>query len=121
MMKMNGRAAYVDNIILKSDRSNIAKLRICAHNLEIEKGRYFQINRTERFCKICNDLEIEDESHFLWQCEKYRKEREILFKKVSLYYKKFPNFHNDAMKSKLLLNSNRCELTNFAQTLYQIC
>jgi hypothetical protein len=60
-------ATYVDNIILKSDRSNIAKLRICAHNLEIEKGRYFQINRTERFCKICNDLEIEDGNHFLWQ------------------------------------------------------
>jgi hypothetical protein len=47
---------------------------MCAHNLEIEKGRYFQINRTERFCKICNDLEIEDENHFLWQCEKYRKD-----------------------------------------------
>ena len=75
----NERTAYVDNIILKSNRSNIAKLRIYAHNLEIEKGRYFQINRTERFCKICNDLEIEDENHFLWQCEKYRKEREILF------------------------------------------
>jgi hypothetical protein len=43
----NERAAYVDNIILKSDRSNIAKLRICAHSLEIEKGRYFQINRTD--------------------------------------------------------------------------
>jgi hypothetical protein len=40
--------------------------RICAHNLEIEKGRYFQINRTERFCKIYKDLEIEDENHFLW-------------------------------------------------------
>ena len=40
----NERAADVDNIILKSDRSNIAKLRICAHNLEIEKGRCFQIN-----------------------------------------------------------------------------
>jgi hypothetical protein len=61
------------------DKSNIAKLRICAQNLEIEKGCYFQINRTERFCKICNDLEIEDEIHFLWQCDKYRKEREILF------------------------------------------
>ena len=60
--------------------------RICAHNLEIEKGRYFQINRTERFCKIYKDLEIEDENHFLWQGEKYRKEREILFKKVSLCY-----------------------------------
>ena len=74
--------------------------RICADKLEIEKGCYFQINRTERFCKICNDLEIEDENHFLWQCEKYRKEREILFKKVSLYYKKITNFHNDTMKSK---------------------
>ena len=32
----------------------------------------------------------------------------ILFKKVSLYmyYKKFPNFHNDTMKSKWLLNTN---------------
>jgi hypothetical protein len=45
---------------------------MCAHNLEIEKGRYFQINRTERFCKIWKDLEIEDENHFLWQFEKYR-------------------------------------------------
>jgi hypothetical protein len=85
----------VDNIILKSDRSNIAKLRMCAHNLEIEKGRYVQINRTERFCKICTDLEIEAENHFLWQCEKYRKEREILFKKVSLIYKK--KFHTSIM------------------------
>ena len=29
----------------------------------------------------------------------------ILFKKISLYYNKFPNFHNDTMESKLLLNS----------------
>ena len=29
----------------KYDRSNITKLTICAHNLEIEKGCYFQINK----------------------------------------------------------------------------
>jgi hypothetical protein len=28
------------------------------------KKAAIQINRTERFCKICNDLEIEDENHF---------------------------------------------------------
>jgi hypothetical protein len=98
--------------------------RICAHNLEIEKGRYFQINRTERFCKIYKDLEIEDENHFLWQCKKYRKEREILFKKVSLYYKKFPNFYNDTMKSKLLLNSKSVRInklcTDFISNLLKI-
>ena len=68
------------------------EILIYAHNLEIEKGHYFQINRTEIFCKICNDLEIEGENHFLWQWEKYRKEREILFKKVSLYYTFFSKF-----------------------------
>ena len=53
----------------------------------ISNTQQYQINRTERICKICNDLEIEDENHILWQCEKYKKEREILFKKVSLYNK----------------------------------
>ena len=110
--------------ILVNLGENIAKLRICAHNLEIEKGRYFQINRTEIFCKICNDLEIEDENHFLWQCEKYRKEREILFKKVSFYYKKFPNFHNETIKSKLLLNSKSVRInklcTDFISNLLKI-
>jgi hypothetical protein len=110
--------------ILVNLGENIAKLRICAHNLEIEKGRYFQINRTEIFCKICNDLEIEDENHFLWQCEKYRKEREILFKKVSFYYKKFPNFYNETMKSKLLLNSKSVRInklcTDFISNLLKI-
>jgi hypothetical protein len=44
------------SFILKSDRSNITKLRICAHNLEIQKGRYFQINRTERIKSVHNLL-----------------------------------------------------------------
>ena len=83
--------------------SNLLPMRV--PDKDISHNASCEINRTERFCKICNDLEIEDENHFLWQCEKYRKEREILFKKVSLYYKKFPSFHNDTMKSKLLLNS----------------
>ena len=85
----NKRAAYVDNIILKSDRSNIAKLRICAHNLEIEKGRYFQKNRTERICKICNDLEIEDENHFLWQCKNIGKKEKYYLKKYFFIIKNF--------------------------------
>jgi hypothetical protein len=38
---------------------------MCAHKLEIEKSRYFQINRTERFCNICNDLEIEDAENWI--------------------------------------------------------
>jgi hypothetical protein len=59
-----------------------------------------------------------------WRCEIYRKEREILFKKVSLYYKKFPNFHNDTMKSKSLRNSKSVRInklcTDFISNLLKI-
>ena len=69
-------------------------------------------------------LEIEGENHFLWQCEKYRKEREILFKKISSYYKIFSNFHNDTMESKLLLNSKSVRInklcTDFISNLLKI-
>ena len=69
-------------------------------------------------------LEIEGENHFLWQCDKYRKEKEISFKKVSSYYKKFPNFHNDTMESKLLLNSKSVRInklcTDFISNLLKI-
>ena len=48
----------------------------------------------------------------------------ILFKKISLYYKKFPNFHNDTMKSKLLLNSKLVRInklcTDFISNLLKI-
>jgi hypothetical protein len=78
------------------------------------------------FSEEATNLEIKDENQFLWQCEKHRKEREILFKKVSLYqcYKKFPNFHNDTMKSKLLLNSKSVRInklcTDFISNLLKI-
>jgi hypothetical protein len=55
--------------------------RICAHNLEIEKGRYFQINRTERFCKICNDLEIEDKTISFGSAKNIGKKEKYYLKK----------------------------------------
>jgi hypothetical protein len=59
--------------------------RICAHKLEIEKSRYFQI--TERFCKICSAKNI-------------GKKEKYYLKKYLYTIKKIPNFQNDTMKSK---------------------
>ena len=42
----------------------MCKLRISAHKLNIEVGRYNKTPRNERFCKKCNTREIEDEMHF---------------------------------------------------------
>ena len=58
-------------------RSALTKLRISAHNLFIERGRYARplIDRASRFCTFCKfnngSHEIEDESHVLLHCPLY--------------------------------------------------
>ena len=48
------------------------------HYLEIEKGWHQRIDKNNRFCLFC-PKSIEDEKHFLLQCEIYKILREILF------------------------------------------
>ena len=77
--KIQTRAQYVDSISYRSDRSVLAKMRISAHNLTVEKGRYTDIPRHDRICKVCNTGSIENEQHFLLECPAYKLLREDLF------------------------------------------
>ena len=47
--------------------------RLHAHGLEIERGRYTQPKtpRDRRFCLVCNQGAVEDESHFVLACKEY--------------------------------------------------
>ena len=51
----------------------MCKLRISAHDLMIEKGRDINLQRQDRLCNFCN--EIEDEYHFLDKCILYQNQR----------------------------------------------
>ena len=51
----------------KSKRSIFCQLRIGILPLEIELGRYFRTNVSERICKLCKQ-DIEDEIHFVCVC-----------------------------------------------------
>ena len=46
-------------------RNALCKLRVSAHNLEIETGRHFRIAPQERICKCCISNSIESDYHFL--------------------------------------------------------
>ena len=35
---------------------------------EIEKGRHKKIPRENRFCTLCQNMEVEDEVHFILKC-----------------------------------------------------
>lgn len=70
---------YLDFNLPKSISSHLTKLRISAHSLLIEKGRYSRPKtpRNQRLCTNCN--EVEDEQHFLLFCKKYDHLRTTLF------------------------------------------
>ena len=60
-------------ILPKDLRFFVTRLRISAHSLRIQTDRYCTTYtpRIDRICKYCNKNEIEDEYHFVINCERY--------------------------------------------------
>ena len=83
----------MENYVLSQNlenRRNFTKLRVSAHNLAIETGRYTRpktpvINRT---CILCDNTNIEDEYHLVMECPIYSEERQSFIDAMS----NFSNF-----------------------------
>ena len=55
--------------VLPSDlRMYLCKFRCFSNNLPIETGRFFNIDRSERYCNLCNVNKLGDEFHYLFKC-----------------------------------------------------
>ena len=100
--------------IIKQNKYRIAlsKFRLSSHNLEIEQGRYYNIERAERKCKICCTNLIENEYHFMLTCPLYSHLRRKYFKS---YYCRWPTLTK--FKS-LMSTTNKCELLQIAKYIY---
>ena len=70
---------YLDLIRLKSDRKVIVQIRLSAHDLHIQTGRYGtgRVEKNQRLCNICNNGDIEDEFHFIITCIVFKVIRKI--------------------------------------------
>lgn len=68
-------------LLTQEHRQAMSKLRISAHDLEIEKGRYTGTPREERLCRNCGV--VEDELHFLDSCTMYAHLRQQLLPNTS--------------------------------------
>ena len=85
---------YLDVIPNFKVRSCFAKLRLSAHSLHIETGRYGgknKIPRAERYCQFCKllgNFELEDELHFIMVCSLFSAERKLL---LDFLYNRFPS------------------------------
>ena len=63
-------------------RRHLTALRIGAFPLRIEVGRWKREPVEERICLQCVSGQLENESHFLAECEAYQRPREILFTRI---------------------------------------
>ena len=51
------------------------KARLGILDLEVQRGKWKNIPRHERICKVCDGGEVEDVFHFILKCQLYKQER----------------------------------------------
>ena len=97
---------YLENVKNLKDRRSMTKFRLSNHNLMIEKGRHLNLVINERKCPFC--LSIEDEKHFLLDCNVYSPLRNELIITVekSLNIANLRGRGNEAL-FKYLLGNNK--------------
>ena len=93
--KTNIKQEKYTQILDQKQRQILCKFRISTHDLDIEKGRYCQMEPEKRICKLCN-VEVEDEMHFFLKCPKLEERRSAILNSIYLKYEKIP-----------LLNTNK--------------
>lgn len=69
---------YIKMNMNKKLRSVLVQLRAGCLPIEIELGRYQQIPRHRRLCKQCSSETVENETHFMFHCNKYNAIRQCL-------------------------------------------
>ena len=95
---------YLNLITIRKFRTAMTKLRVSAHRLEVEIGRWSRPVSTpfdERKCRICDKLE--DEFHFLFECSLYADLRKQYISRYFIVrpsmYKLIELFKNDSKKT----------------------
>ena len=116
----HGTENYCNIIDNANHRKALCRLRISAHPLRIETGRYgaHRIDRSLRICKLCSIGEVEDEEHFLLRCKRFEQQRKGLMEKVIEGCVNFANLSHPDQTFYLLNAEGEC-IRNVARFCYE--
>ena len=99
-----GREDYLTEIRNTKLRSKLSKFRLSNHKLMIEIGRHMKLQIHERICQVCQKC-VEDEVHFLINCEPYEAIRIPLFDYCTELKSRFP-YYTDEEKFIFIMTSS---------------
>ena len=68
-------ASHIVCNLPKYERSLISQLRLGILPLRLETGRYSNLKECDRICLLCQQNMVENEEHFLFECDLYDTER----------------------------------------------
>ena len=100
--------SYLHCVTIRKFRRILAQFRVSAHSLEIERGRYSGVARTDRICKIYQSS-IEDQYHFVFICDIYKDlrvkylPREYIISPSVFKFNKLFSDSNEQIQTKLAL------------------
>ena len=111
--------SYLNDVKNVFFRNALTRLRISNHCLLIETGRYIQpkLDRDKRTCPHCLNNEIEDETHFLFNCSLYDYNRNTFYAKIYEITKIDLTQRSEEEKIKHLFETNKSEI-NFYTAKY---
>lgn len=102
---------YLKNVNISKYLTALTRLRLSAHHLSVETGRWRNISLSDRLCSACQKLE--DEFHLLFECKLYNSIRK---RYINQYYVINPNMY----KTAELFNSHSVQIVrNLAMFVYK--
>ena len=66
---------YYLDCLPKNLALSVLKFRIMNHKLPIENGRFESIDRFSGVCTLCNSNSLDDEFHYLFDCQYFIEDR----------------------------------------------
>ena len=110
-----------------NNKSTLTKLRVSAHQLQIETGRYKKYDkvsktcintpREERTCSSCMN-KIEDQYHSLFECSKNLDLRQKLFENIKKNYCCFGDLDGENKTILLFTNEDESVICQLAKFVY---
>ena len=92
-------------------QKNISKFRLSSHCLRIHTGRFEKILPHQRYCLFCSLNVVDNEIHFLTECQHHRVERELFYSEIEHIHR---NIHSMPAQDIFLTIMNSINVTHFS-------